>query len=82
MISSIALTDHPQRGRSCSRVCATWYAPFQNPVLHIPLMWNAGQALQLGSNGDVGRSTPARLALRVMSHIAPTCRTRPHLPST
>ena len=66
MISDIALTAHSHTGRSCSRVCAMWSAAVPHPVLHIPLMWNMGQALQLGSTGDTGRSTPARLALRVI----------------
>ena len=52
-------------------MCATWSAAFPHPVLHIPLMWNAGQALQLGSTGNAGRLTPARLAMQVMSCIAP-----------
>ena len=81
-ISGITLTAHPHRGRSCSWVCVTWSVTFPHPVLHIPFMWNAGQALHLGSTGDEGRSTPASLALRVMSLIAPACRKRPHLSST
>ena len=61
---------------------ATRSAAFPHPMLHIPLMWNAGQALQLGSTRDAGRSTPDRLDLRVMSLIYPACRKSPHLPST
>ena len=81
-ISGIALMAHPQRGRSCFWLCATWSAEFPHPVLHIPLMCNMGQALQLGLTGDAGRSTPARLALRVMSLMAPAYRNRPQLPYT
>ena len=82
MISGIALTAHPQRGRSCSRVCATWSVTLPHDVFPIPLMWNTGQALHLESIGDKGSLTPARLAFRVISLIAPACRKRPHLPST
>ena len=82
MISGIALTAHPQRGRSCSRVCVTWSPTLPHPVLHIPLMWYAGQALHLGSTGDEGSSTPTELAFHVISLIAPMCRKRPHLSST
>ena len=57
-------------------------AGIELPMLHIPLMWNAGQALQVGSIGDVGSLMPARLALQVMSLIAPAFRKRPHGPST
>ena len=81
MISGIALTAHPQRGRSCSRVCAAWYVSLPHPVLHIHLMWNTGQALHLGSTGDEGSSTPARLSFQVISLIAPACWKMPHLPS-
>ena len=52
-------------------MCATWSVTLPHPVLHIPLMWNAGQALQFGSTGDEGSSTPARLAFRVISLITP-----------
>ena len=82
MISGISLTAHLQRGRSSSLVCSTWLVAFPHPVLNIPLMWNAGQDLHLGYTGDAGSSTPARLALWVMSLIAPACRKRPHRPST
>ena len=81
MISDISLKAHPQSGVSCSRVCTTWSTAFLHPMLHIPLMWNAGQALHLCSNGDAGRLVPVRLALQVMSYIAPVCRERPYLPS-
>ena len=74
--------DHPQRGRSCSWVCATWLVAFPHPVLHIPLMWNAGQALHLGFTGDAGSLMPARLTLRVMSLIAPAFQKRSYLTST
>ena len=40
-----------------------WSAAIPHHVLHIPLMWNAGQALQFGSTGDVGSPTTARLDL-------------------
>ena len=80
-ISGIYFTAHPQRGRSYSGVCATWLVAFLHPVLHIPLMWNGVHALHLGSTGDAGILTPARLALQVMILIAPACRKSPHLPS-
>ena len=79
MISGIALASHPQRGRSCSRVCVTWSPTFPHPVFHIPLMWYTGQALHLGSTGNEGSSTPAALAFHVISLIAPACQKRPHL---
>ena len=79
-ISVIALAAHTQRGGSYSQVCATWSVTFPHLVLHIPLMLNAGQAFHLGSTGDEGSSTPSRLALRVMSLIAPACRKMPHIP--
>ena len=82
MISGISLTAHPQRGRSCSGVCMTWSPTLLHPVLHIPLMWYAGQALHLGSTGNKGILTPAELAFRVISLIAPACQKRPHLSST
>ena len=63
-------------------MCATCSAALMHPMVHISLMWNAGQALQFGSTGDEGSLTPARLALWVMSRIAPACRKRPQLPST
>ena len=82
MISGIALTAHPQRGKSCSQVCVTWSPTFPHPILHIPLMWYVGQALYSGSTGDKGSSTPAELAFCVISLVAPACRKRPHLYST
>ena len=40
-----------------------------------------GQALNLESTGDEGSLTPAALAFRVISCIAPACRKRPYLSS-
>ena len=63
-------------------MCVMWLVTFPHPVLHIPLIWNVGQALHLGSTGNEGSSTPARLALRVMSFISPACQKMLHIPST
>ena len=58
MISGITLTSHSQRGRSCSRVYVTWSPTFPHPVLHIPFMCYARQALHLGSTGVELPSSP------------------------
>ena len=42
------------RGRLSTRVAGRYELPGV-PVLHIPLMWNTGQALQLVSTGDARR---------------------------
>ena len=60
-----------QRKRSCYRICGTWSAAFLHPVFHISLMWNVGKSFQVGSIGDAGSSTPAILALWVMSFNSP-----------